>query len=147
MLSNTGSNYNTSHFIVNINGTHVANETNNDNEESMMTIYPLCSCGSHNISISVVDQCGRSGRNNLSLIIEDQIPMPQLPKGCLVMIDWKSEYDCMVVYTFLSTITLRIILYFRFDDILHYGYNNYFYTGNCDAYSISPILLLYLYKL
>ena len=72
-----------SHFAIYINGTHVANynEIRNTSEILTMTVYRLCSCGSHNISISAVNRCGRSGRSIL-VNVEGQLPIPQLAMEC-----------------------------------------------------------------
>ena len=64
-------------FIVQIDGIHVANETGN----SYMGVYHLCSCGSHIISISAVNRCGRSG-SSISITVEDQLSLPQLTMEC-----------------------------------------------------------------
>ena len=69
------------HFIVHIDGIHVANETRSVNENSFMAVYHLCSCGSHSISVSAVNRCGRSG-NSISIVIEDQLSIPQLTMEC-----------------------------------------------------------------
>ena len=53
------------HYMVNINGHNIANETSNVNESVILTSYFLCTCNSENIdvSISAVDNCGRIGQN------------------------------------------------------------------------------------
>ena len=70
-----------SHFTIYIDGTHVANKTRNVNESLIVIVYRLCSCGSHNISISAVNRCGRSGRSTL-VTVDDQLPIPQLTIEC-----------------------------------------------------------------
>ena len=75
---------NISHYTVKINGTHIANETAKTNDSSVVTVYPLCSCGSHNISISTVNRCGSTNsRSTYNIILADQVPAPQLPMMCI----------------------------------------------------------------
>lgn len=72
----------TSHFAIYINGTHIADETrNNVNENLTVTVYRLCSCGSHNISITAVNRCGKSGRSVL-ITVDDQLSIHQLTLDC-----------------------------------------------------------------
>ena len=69
-----------SHFTIYIDRTHIANETRSVNESLTVTVYRLCSCGSHNISITAVNRCGRSGRS-VFIIVDVQLPMHQLTLG------------------------------------------------------------------
>ena len=69
-----------SHFIVRINGTHFTNETTKANESSILTVYRLCSCGSHNINISAVSRCGSVGESALTIV--NQLSIPQSTMEC-----------------------------------------------------------------
>ena len=51
-----------SHFEISINGTPMSNETN-ITKSFTMRAYPVCSCGTHYISIVAVNRCGRVGQN------------------------------------------------------------------------------------
>ena len=62
-------------FIVSI------NETDNFPSYSMTT-YPLCDCAPHNVTIRVVDRCGRVSPN-LMIITLDDPPAPPLPPQCV----------------------------------------------------------------
>ena len=81
-----------SHFTVHINGTHIANETRNANESSILTSYRLCSCGSHNISISAVNRCGM--QSTLNIIVEDPQPTSQFPMQCQDTTTMSSGNEC-----------------------------------------------------
>ena len=79
-----------SHFTISINGTHVDNETRNTNETLTTIVYSLCSCGSHNISISAVNRCGRSSRSVI-VTVDGQLPTPQLIIDCQDKINTTSD--------------------------------------------------------
>ena len=69
---------NISHFAININGTHIANETTKLNDSSIVKVFPVCSCGSHNITISTINKCGKTGsQSTYNIILGDRIPQPQ----------------------------------------------------------------------
>ena len=57
------------HYMVHINGTNIANETQNVHEPLTLATYPLCDCGSHSVSISAVDHCGRMGQSTPNLYV------------------------------------------------------------------------------
>lgn len=69
-----------SHFTVYINGTNIINETNNINESLTLAAYPVCSCATHNISISAVNRCGRVSPSTPNITLMDQ--RPYFPVEC-----------------------------------------------------------------
>ena len=71
------------HFAVSINGTNIANETNNFNQSLSSTAYTLCSCASHNVSISAVNRCGSVGQSSPTITVNTLSPLPVLDNECM----------------------------------------------------------------
>ena len=62
------------YFIVYFNATHLNNEIIT-NTSLAMRAYPVCTCGAHNISITAVSHCLKSGQSR-DHIVEDPEPLP-----------------------------------------------------------------------
>lgn len=96
-----------SHYTVKINDTQLANETKNENTNLTLGVYPLCSCGSHNISINTVNRCGTAGQSTLNIIVED--PLRQIPTCENSTPITGGNKECQVLPWKIATITLSII--------------------------------------
>ena len=65
-------------FMVFINGTNIKNETN-INKTLATRVYPVCTCGTHAVNITAIDQCGNEGvsarhvTNNDLLLFEEGV--------------------------------------------------------------------------
>ena len=70
------------HFVLSINGTNIANESNDFHQALFSATYSMCSCAKHNISISAVNLCGITGRRSPNITIEPPTPLPVLNIGC-----------------------------------------------------------------
>ena len=53
-----------SHYIVYINGTNVLSKTSEMDQNMILVSYAVFSCGTHSISVSAVDRCGRDGQKS-----------------------------------------------------------------------------------
>ena len=61
---------NISHYIVYMNETNVLNRTSEADQNRILVSYPVSSCVTQNVSVSVstVNQCGREGPRSRSII-------------------------------------------------------------------------------
>ena len=59
-----------SHYIVYVDGTNVLNKTSEMDQNVTLISYPVCSCGAHSISVSVVNRCGCEGQRSPNIMLE-----------------------------------------------------------------------------
>lgn len=52
-----------SHYMIHVNGSNLVNHTNLNNQQSHLITYPVCTCGSHNVSITAVSTCDSIGQS------------------------------------------------------------------------------------
>lgn len=65
-------------FVVYVNGTVSFNETNDKRKNLTLAVYPVCSCGAHNVSVSAVNRCGQMGQSTPTITLdENPIRLPQ----------------------------------------------------------------------
>ena len=64
-----------SHFMIFLNGEHIGNRTVVNTSLATKT-HPVCTCGTHNISIIAVNRCGLMSNNDHNINDPEQQPDP-----------------------------------------------------------------------
>lgn len=68
------------HYTVFINRENVINVTNDNNQNILLSSYPVCSCIDNEVWINAVNRCGRQGQNTLIIELDQEpIPLPLSP--------------------------------------------------------------------
>ena len=64
------------HFMIFFNGKHIGNQTI-INTSVAMKAHPVCTCGTHNISITTINRCDLKGQSKVYNVEDpDQEPLP-----------------------------------------------------------------------
>lgn len=69
-------------FLVYVNGTNRQNKTNDINKTLTLSVYPVCNCGGHRVSVHAVNRCGRIGQST-PVIVLNQNPADVLERECV----------------------------------------------------------------
>ena len=65
-----------SHYIVYVNGTNILSKTSEMDQNMIIVSYAVFSCGTHSVSVSAVDHCGRDGQKSPNITLEDIVMLP-----------------------------------------------------------------------
>ena len=69
-------------YTIYINGSNILTEASKTDQNLTLTSYPVCSCASHNISVSATNRCGQEGQRSSIILTSNQEPESLPEREC-----------------------------------------------------------------
>lgn len=83
-------------YIISINGTNTHNETSN--LTVTVSVYHVCQCASHNVSITAMNKCGHVGSTARIVLHPDKSQTEMCDSTCSNASTGNYKWSCIFVY-------------------------------------------------